>query len=309
MRRLIITILLGCLAQVVMANEGKSISDQLICNSKKDSIVTTKYITKLQFFKPSIVIDKNQVEVKLFNNLYTQTQFFDNQRRRTNLNTRSTYYTGILQLLYGITNKINLGFHLFFRSVRIDSEEAFPLTVFRFENNNIARTTLSGIGPTIRIAPFKNNNHLSIQSCILIPASSDMEGRINGKPFLDYDKITWWTQIFYDKVLPRNFIVFSEVDILWRLDKRFDLYQSILTTPLKVFAGKLIGKKWAGYAMTEWSPFWGTSIIDAHYLQTGAGLKYMIFNNLELEILYTKFIYGMNSGAGETYNIGLRFLK
>jgi hypothetical protein len=60
--------------------------------------------------------------------------------------------------------------------------------------------------------------------------------------------------------------------------------------------------------MTEFNAFWKESSISAYYNQLGLGAKYQLISNFELEILYTKFIFGKSQGAGETYNLGFRII-
>ena len=263
-----------------------------------------------QVYTPSVLLKKDQFEVKLFNNLYTQTAFFDENNRRVDQNTRATYFTGIGQLLYGFSSKTNAGLVFLFRSVRIDTSASSPLAVFKFERSSNTRTALSSVGPTIRFAPFKKSENLSLQSTLLFPVAPDLQGVSNGKPFLDFDKYLWWTQLYYDKLLPRHFLLFAEADLLIRVDKKFDLSKTIIATPLKLFLGKFLGEKWGIYSMVEWAPFWGNKpLLAAYYSQIGMGGKYQLLKNLELELLYTVFPFGKNQGAGKTFNFGIRYIR
>jgi len=49
-------------------------------------------------------------------------------------------------------------------------------------------------------------------------------------------------------------------------------------------------------------------LLAAYYVQAGSGVKIQVLKSLELEAAYTVFPSGKNTGAGQTYNIGLRFL-
>ena len=43
--------------------------------------------------------------------------------------------------------------------------------------------------------------------------------------------------------------------------------------------------------------------------QIGGGLKYQLTTNFSFELLYTNFVTASSGGAGQTFNLGLRFLK
>ncbi len=50
------------------------------------------------------------------------------------------------------------------------------------------------------------------------------------------------------------------------------------------------------------------SFNNSYFNQTGIGAKYLLLQNLELEGLITKFLFGKNSGAGTTFNLGIRII-
>ncbi|MBL4754206.1 MAG: hypothetical protein JKY52_11525 [Flavobacteriales bacterium] len=265
--------------------------------------------SNLTKYTPSLLLSKGQTEVKVFNNLYTQTSFYDSETKKQELDERGTYFTAINQVLYGISPRVNIGYMLFFRSVRLDDAKSNPLSIFRFEKDLSSRTAVSFAGPTVRVSPFANNKHFSFQSTFLFPLVSDQEGAKSGGPFLDFDKHYWWTQFFYDKVLANNFVLFLEADLIVRIDKSEPFKQSFIYNPLKVFFGRFMGRNWGIYVMTEWTPFWGDKdLLAAYYVQAGSGVKVQVSKKLELEAAYTLFPSGKNTGAGQTYNLGLRFL-
>ena len=118
----------------------------------------------LQAYTPSTLLKPGQIEIKLFNNLYTQTAYFDEESKKKDLNERSTYFTGIINSLYGITIDINVGLDVYIKSVRFDSESSSPFSVFNFSSDADTRTALTQFGPKIKISPFKSFRNLAFQS-------------------------------------------------------------------------------------------------------------------------------------------------
>jgi hypothetical protein len=265
--------------------------------------------TNLTHYTPSILLERRQIEIKQFNNFYTQTAWFDETGEKTKLNQRQTYFTAFTGFLYGVSDRFNIGVSTMFRSVRFDTVNSSPLNVFEFKNNTNARTAFMSIGPQIRWAP-KKWQHFSIQSTLLFPIAPDLEGTVTGKPFLDFDAHQWVTQFFYDKIFANRFAIFAEADLWVRVNRTFQLEQTITSTPLKVFFGTFLSPKWGVYAFAEWSPFWGgDQIIPAFYTQTGGGIKHQLTKHLEIEAIYSFFPVGKSSGAGQSFNLGIRFLK
>jgi hypothetical protein len=259
----------------------------------------------LQAYTPSTLLKPGQVEIKIFNNLYTQTAFFDEERQKQEQDERSTYYTGIINFLYGVTQNLDIGFDIFIKSVYIDTTRGSPFAIFKFESGLNSRSALAQIGPKVKISPFKSIRNLAIQSVVLFPLASDLDGSdAADAPFLDVDGGQWWTQIFYDYAISNNFLLFFDTGLFIRFGSPFDDF----FTPLKIFLNYFPSNRWTVYFMNEFNAFWKDSSVSAYYNQLGFGAKYQVSSNFELELLYTNFIFGKSQGAGETYNLGLRII-
>lgn len=255
----------------------------------------------LNSYTPSVLLSKGQVEVKLFNNLYTQKEWFNGNSEKEFVG-RQTFMANHVQLLYGF-GSVNLGFDVNIRSVSLDTTNTSPFEVFKFESNNNARTTIGSIGPKIKFSPFKSLDKLSVQSSFWIPVSKDMEGT----PWIAWQKLTWWTQIFYDQRLSDKFNLFSEIDFLVRI-KTDQNSKSHVSTPLSAFFSYFPGSKSTVYLSAQYAPLLSSDGYS-FYAQAGVGVKLQVFPSFEVEVSASDFFAGKNQGAGGTVNLGLRYLK
>jgi hypothetical protein len=272
---------------------------------KKETGFSPSKQENLQAYTPSTLLKPGQIEVKLFNNLYTQTAYFDTVSKKKDQNSRSTYFTGIINSLYGITPDFNVGLDLYIKSVREGSESSSPFALFKFSSGTNARTALSQFGPKVKISPFKTFKKLTFQSTFLIPMVSDLDGSDSeNSPYLDVDGIQWWTQVFYDYSIDTEFLLYLESGLFFRFDSKSEDF----FIPVKAFLNYYPSQEWTIYFPVEFTSFWKELSISAHYAQLGFGGKYQLTSNFELEILYTKFIFGKSQGAGATYNLGIRFI-
>ncbi|PCJ85754.1 MAG: hypothetical protein COA57_07255 [Flavobacteriales bacterium] len=288
-------------------NKKKRVDD--LMPEIKDQPSSVEKPANLQEYTPSALLKKGQVEVKLFNNLYTDNAGFDQNGVVKESSKRQNYFSGFLQTAYGIAPKLNVGVDAILKSVSIDDVTSSPLELFTFENTSNTRTALSYIGPKIKISPFKKLNTLSIQSTLFFPLASDQQGQQNGKPYLSHDGYQWWVQVFYDQKISEKFRAFFEVDAITYIDRKLKKDNSFIDTPVKAFLSFFPTHKVTLYLLTEWAPTWGDNAIASYYSQVGIGGKYQLLPNLEIELLYTNFPLGKNKGAGTTYNLGLRFLR
>jgi len=275
------------------------------------AIVSVSAQDNLQNYTPSILFDKGEWEFKSFQNLYTQTQSFGEKalEKVAIPSGRETFFTSINQFLYGINDQINVGFDVWVKHV--------DLANGMFTN----RTAISGLGPKIKIAPFKGLRRLSIQSTYLFPVAEDLESRDPqaAQPFLflETDKSLWLTQFFYDKPINDQWQLFFQQAFWVNFVRDSFRENNFFQTQTSAFVSFFPNTRWTLYGMAEYFPthyndqeqsFEG---FNNYFIQSGLGTKYQLVPNfIELELLYTNFWVGsQGSGAGSTYNLGIRIIR
>ncbi|RMF59375.1 MAG: DUF547 domain-containing protein [Calditrichaeota bacterium] len=260
----------------------------------------------LQSYTPSTLFTRGQWELKQFNNVYTQTAFFDASGQRQEDTRRATYYTGAFNLLVGINRRLNVGIDLFYKAVRLDDRESSFFSVFQLSSLPQSRSAVTGIAPKVKFVPFGNLPKLAFQTAFVFPAADNLDGSKNQSPFLDYDAFQWWNQLFYDFRFSSSSLLYMEAGFFFRfLTERTDFL-----TPLKLFFNYYPNNQITLYLPLEVTPTWDNGGgWSSYYSQLGVGFKYLLTPFLELEMLYTIFPIGKNNGAGETYNLGMRIVR
>lgn len=244
----------------------------------------------------SALIQKGQAEVKVFNNLYTQQTGDGN-----NLLERATFFTILTQALYGINSRLSVGFDARVRGVRYASLPNSAFSVFAPVNDGErGRWALTALAPKVKFLPAPNIPFLSIQTAVYIPTGRNL----STPTYIDWDGWTWWTQIFYDRVLNNRFSLFLEADLLWENIGK----GSLVRLPLKGIFSYFPNQKITLYAMGEFAPSLNQPPFD-FYAQAGLGAKYQFSWRVEIEALYTWFTNRFlldNKGKASTLNLGLR---
>lgn len=248
----------------------------------------------------SSAIAPGTFEVKIFNNLYSQEAGGE----------RSSFFTTTTSVLYGLINRINVGFDLRYRRVRYDEAgTANNFDVFSSSGARSFRSAITGFGPKVRIAPFEQLPNFSIQSALWLPVADDPSGAANGGRFTDFDGATWFTQIFNDFTIGNNFALFAEVDVVLEdIGSSENGRINRFSTPVTGIASYFPTPKTTIYGLASYSPFWQEDF--DYFYQLGAGAKYQFTPKFELELLATlfdnQFLNSVNGNAG-TVNLGLRF--
>lgn len=269
---------------------------------------TSSSTSNVATYTPSVLLRKGQFEVQFFNNLYTQNAWFNDQGKRTLLGGRGSWNTLMMTFNYGVSksNRFNLGLDVNLRSTRNSPENEGAIGIFKFEQNNQNRTTISALGPKIKWNPLKLVPKLSVQSALWIPVAKELEGT----PWLDWQRYTSWTQFFFDKPIGSQFQLFTELDLLFRIPEvgsNLGLSQTVFSTPASVFFSYFPTQKSTLYTQIQYAPT--LSSLPSYYTQAGLGGKYQLFPQLQVEASYTNFFAGHTQGAGATFNVGLRYIS
>ena len=248
----------------------------------------------------SSTIAKGTFELRNFNNLYSQ----------TGAGERSTFFTTTTSVLYGLSDRINVGVEGRYRRVRydLDGDPASNFSVFRRAGAEGFREGLTGVGPKVRIAPFASLENFSIQSTYLFATSDDGTGQLRNQGFLDFDGDTWITQFFNDFSVGSRWSVFTEVDLtIEDIGNGEQGHLNRISTPVTGIVSFFPEPNTTLYVLGNYSPYL-QSEFDFFY-QVGAGAKYQITPRFEVELLATSFRNAFLldvGGQASTVNLGVR---
>lgn len=260
--------------------------------------------SNIQTYTPSKLLKKGQWDIKLFNNLYTQTK----STFSSGTEDRQTFFTSTVDVFTGVSanSKFNVGLLLEFRSNVIGDRNA--LDVFKFDGEaNSARSGFTSFAPAIKFNPIKNVSNFTIQTALHIPL---VDNETENGVFLDQKGFIFQNRFFYDYNISDQWQLFTELNAEYNFGKKENSFanNSIGLTP-GVFISYFPSQKSTILALVQHS-----QRIDAgndfaqNFTAVGGGGKYQISKTLNIEALYTNFVGGKNTGLGQTFNIGLRAL-
>lgn len=257
--------------------------------------------SSLQQYTPSVLLSNGQMELKVFNNLYTQTKVRDEDGNDVELGERQSFLNHQLRFLYGLSHQSRLNVGL---------ETNLTTAWYGGESSDLLFTS---VGPTLKFVPIESRGNFSIQSTFLFPLNGN---ELEDPLFINHNRYTWWTQVFYDHSISTKLNLFFEADLVYRF-KADDLQNDFFRVPLSLIVSYFPSSKLTLYSNVQYSPAYGKlpGVEDIEFgrmrwfTQLGFGAKYLILDNLELELSYANFILSKRDGAGSVYNLGVRFLR
>ncbi|WP_282162382.1 hypothetical protein [Ulvibacterium marinum] len=258
--------------------------------------------SNIQQYTPSKLIGKGQWDLKWFNNLYTETE-----DTFTGDIPRNTFFTSTLEVYTGVgqNKRWNVGAIFEFRSNVVGGRGA--LEVFQFDGEEgSARSGFTSIAPSVKFVPIASVSNFSIQSSFFIPL---VDNEVENGVFLDQNGFTWQNRLFYDYTFPGNkWQIFSEINSELNFgdaDKSF-ANNSLRLTP-GVFLSYFPSSKFTVLVLAQHSQLLDLgNDFSQDFTALGGGAKYQLTDALNVELLYTNFVRGSDTGLGETFNIGLR---
>lgn len=259
--------------------------------------------SNIQQYTPSKLVGQGQYDVKWFNNLYTETKSTfasGNQPRQTFFTSTLEAYTGV-----GTSKRWNVGAILEFRSNVTGDRPA--LDVFKFDGQeNTARSGLTSIAPSVKFVPIASISSFSIQSSFFFPL---VDNETENGVFLDQKGYIWQNRFFYDYTFPGDkWQLFSEINSELSFgDKTESFANNSLNLSPGLFLSYFPTNKFTVLVLAQHSQRLDLgNNFTQDFTALGGGAKYQLTNTLNLELLYTKFVRGNNTGLGQTFNFGLR---
>ncbi len=272
-------------------------------NAQTDSVYVEQ--SNIQNYTPSKLLEKGKIDMKWFNNLYTQTERTDKGIKSTA--PRENYFTTSLEVFTGVTNnkKINAGFIVEYRANSFADLAA--TSVFSFKNETgKSRTGLATFAPSIKISPFNKLSNFSIQSSFFIPLFKE-ESNANG--FLAAKSYIWQNRFFYDYTFSgRKFQLFSELGTRFFFGEKGKGYaNNSLELAPSVFVSYFASSKSTLFTFVQHAQVLDLgNKFEQNYTAAGLGAKYQLSKTLNIETIYSKFVRGADTGLGQSFNLGLR---
>ena len=296
------------LNEFVEVESGANYSDTIL-QQRKSNIME---------YTPSKLMKLGKWDLKLFNNLYTQTREVDEFGKVMNGIGRSTFFTSTLEAYAGVSKnaRLNIGIIVNLKSNIGGNNQA--VEVFKFETvQGVSRAGISSIAPSVKVSPFKKVSNFSIQSSLHIPVFADTYGSF----FLDKRSFVWDNKFYYDKTIAKDkFQIFGEIDLAYSFGSRADFSDTTINSSER-YANNSLGVPISlsfnyfptpMYTLFAFSQYF--ALIDLgnnfsqQYALAGAGMKVQLTSHLNLELSTSFFFWGRSSGLGETYNLGLRYI-
>ncbi len=255
------------------------------------------------------------MEIKVFNNIYTQTQITNEFGNKIDLGQRQSFLNNQFRYVYGISEnrRLNAGLEANYSFSKYSDSASGNFDILSSGGASYKHSQLANIGPTIRFTPIESIGNFSVTSTFLFPIK---EKNLESPKFTNHNRYTWWNQIFYDYSITSKWNLFMEVDLLVRF-KNSDQQNSFFRLPVSTFISYFPSNKLTLYSNLQYAPAFGRleGFEDSAfglmrwYTQLGLGGKYLVTSFLELEASYGKFVASKRDGAGEVFNFGIRIIR
>lgn len=263
--------------------------------------------SNIQTYTPTKLLSQGQWDIKWFNNLYTEVKRKDENGDKINF-PRQNFFTSSLDVFTGVSssNRLNVGVLLEYRSNTILGKNI--LVPFGFSRQSYRRSGLSSIAPAVKYTPIKSWARFAIQTSFSFPL---FENETEDGIFLDQKGYTFQNRFFYDYLAPNGVIqIYSELNTEFSFgeDTASFANDSFRLTP-GVFVSYFPSPNTTLLGLVQHSQLLdlGNSI-NQRFTAIGGGAKFQLNQILNLELIYTNFVWGNNSGLGQTFNLGLRGL-
>ena len=264
-------------------------------------------LSNIQTYTPSKLLSNGQWDIKWLNNLYTETKAIDHRGNSFKIS-HQNFFTSSLDLFRGVNNnnRLNLGLLLEYRSNTNQGKNI--LAPFYFGNRPYKRSGLSSIAPALKFVPFPQFERFAIQTAFSNPL---FQNEVEDGLYLDQKGYTFQNRFFYNYLAPNDVVqIYTELntELNFREDHASFANDSFLLTP-GVFISYFPSPNTTILVLAQHSQLIAIeNSLNQYFTALGGGAKFQLTKALNLELLYTNFIWGESTGLGQTFNLGVRGL-
>lgn len=270
-----------------------------------------KQLSNIQAFTPSKLLKPGQWDLKVFNNFYSETKstFIEVGTEMP----RQNFFTSTFEVSYGVSKnrRVNVGLIGTLKSTTRSNDsvsKGFFSPIEFASQTGISRSGVGSIGANIRFVPFKSVSNFSIQTSFFVPL---VENESEDGVFLDRKSYLWDLRFFFDKtIFNEDWQIFSEVDFQYYFGEEGEGFSNnSMGIPISLFLSYFPADWFTVYVQGQqyFLADLGNNF-SQEFTQVGVGTKYQLNKVLNLELSYTNFTRGTDTGLGETINLGLRAL-
>ncbi|GAA3577994.1 hypothetical protein [Snuella lapsa] len=259
--------------------------------------------SNIQTYTPSKLLSKGQWDIKWFNNLYTETKGVNNGVKSDK--DRESYFTSSFDVFTGVSQSKTLNVGLLFdvRSNVVGDRKA--LDVFKFDSDTMtARSGLTSVAPAVKFNPLKGVSNFTVQTAFHIPLlANESENGV----YLDQTAYTFQNRFFYDYTFASgDWQLFTELNTEYNFGDDASFANNTVVLVPGIFVSYFPSNVFTLLGFVQHQQRFGDFTQD--YTALGFGGKYQLTRVLNLEVLYSNFIRGANTGLGQSFNLGLRAL-
>ena len=259
--------------------------------------------SNIQTYTPSKLLKKGQWDVKWFNNLYTETRKIENGIKSDK--DRENYFTTSFDIFTGVSDNSSLNVGLLFDIRSNTNGDRGVFDVFQFDGDKTtARSGFTSIAPVIKFNPLKSVSNFTVQTAFHIPL---IDNESENGVFLDQTAYTFQNRFFYDYTFPSNdWQLFTELNTEYNFGDEDSFADKTFVLAPGVFMSYFPSQKSTVLGFVQHQQRFGD--FEQDFTALGFGGKYQLTQVLNLEVLYSKFVRGSDTGLGQSFNIGLRAL-
>jgi len=267
-----------------------------------------------RIFSPTfstMMMPKGYVEVILSNSLLSTNQYWSDNSKLINYNSRYTYNYSLLQTNIGVSSssRVSVGFDFYYTMGRNDAERnSSPFHVFNSNapGNIQSASALSAIAPRIKLVPFKRYKNFIFQTSLYLLMISNN----SVKTFLGASETSLRNQFLYSIKISRKLMSFAQadVDVYFKSNNAGESNRYAVPVNLYLYwiaTNHIFPYASIGYG-TQFQKLNDKFQSNYNYVPVIAGVQYQFSLRFNVNVNYSQYLVARNSGDWRSFNIALR---
>lgn len=236
----------------------------------------------------------------------SQRSFYNGEWNRINDDVRASHLTFAVQGWNRITNKINFGLQLTYRSLTAGSFESSPYSTFSFSNSKNSKVYFRDVTNSLKFLLHDYNSRWVYQTSLLVPVSKNNAVTYKGISVLDNLQTQWINQLFFIHQYSQFFTLNAELNQNLRFKSANAESKFTVRSSLTPEFNYWFSRSFKFYAYLELNPQLTEGAFSSFYFREGAGLTVLSGKTFQSDLQYFYNALGKRANATQSLMLGCR---
>ncbi|HKR05717.1 MAG TPA: DUF547 domain-containing protein [Bacteroidia bacterium] len=246
-------------------------------------------------------------QIRVTGSLNTQHALYNGELNRVNNDYRTSNFNFTVQCWNRISERVNYGVQLTFRSLVMSDFNSSPYDALSFSNTKNSKFYFREVANSVKYLFHEGKWRVTGISSLLVPGSKNNFVRYKGDSLFDNGQTQWINQLFFNRGFSKYFTLNTELNGAYRFNAANSANRFIIRSALLPEFNYWFGSSVRFYVFCELNSQVNHGFFSSFYFREGAGLTLVPGKITQWDIQYHYYALGKRTVATSSFMLAGKF--